>query len=92
MLVGFDDYVSKCCLRLYLLLLHLANMRYRHGVGRCHRIVCWCGRWLKRHGLTFISDYSGNHTKLPKILLNGNNICMVRVLARDTRPSFTNHS
>ncbi|GKT58721.1 U6 snRNA-associated Sm-like protein LSm5 [Colletotrichum tofieldiae] len=23
------------------------------------------------------SDYSGNHTKLPKILLNGNNICMV---------------
>lgn len=24
------------------------------------------------------SDYSGNHTKLPKILLNGNNICMVR--------------
>ncbi|EXF73676.1 hypothetical protein CFIO01_02446 [Colletotrichum fioriniae PJ7] len=24
-------------------------------------------------------DYSGNHTKLPKILLNGNNICMVRV-------------
>lgn len=26
------------------------------------------------------SDYSGNHTKLPKILLNGNNICMVRYL------------
>jgi hypothetical protein len=24
------------------------------------------------------SDYSGNHTKLSKILLNGNNICMVR--------------
>lgn len=23
------------------------------------------------------SDYTGNHTKLPKILLNGNNICMV---------------
>jgi hypothetical protein len=23
------------------------------------------------------SDYSGNHTKLNKILLNGNNICMV---------------
>ncbi|WZH44515.1 uncharacterized protein QYS62_005539 [Fusarium acuminatum] len=22
-------------------------------------------------------DYSGNHTKLPKILLNGNNICML---------------
>ncbi|GKT40714.1 putative ubiquitin carboxyl-terminal hydrolase 3 [Colletotrichum spaethianum] len=25
----------------------------------------------------YASDYSGNHTKLPKILLNGNNICMV---------------
>lgn len=23
------------------------------------------------------SDYDGNQTKLPKILLNGNNICMV---------------
>ncbi|TVY37306.1 U6 snRNA-associated Sm-like protein [Lachnellula occidentalis] len=23
------------------------------------------------------SDYSGNHTKLSKILLNGNNICML---------------
>ena len=27
--------------------------------------------------LTWISDYSGNHTQLKKILLNGNNICMV---------------
>ena len=24
------------------------------------------------------SDYSGTNAKLPKILLNGNNICMVR--------------
>lgn len=24
------------------------------------------------------SDYSGTQTKLPKILLNGNNVCMVR--------------
>ncbi|TVY15259.1 U6 snRNA-associated Sm-like protein LSm5 [Lachnellula arida] len=24
-------------------------------------------------------DYSGNHTKLSKILLNGNNICMARL-------------
>ena len=24
------------------------------------------------------SDYSGSNIKLPKILLNGNNICMVR--------------
>jgi hypothetical protein len=28
--------------------------------------------------LTVFSDYSGNHTKLSKILLNGNNICMVQ--------------
>jgi hypothetical protein len=28
--------------------------------------------------LRICSDYSGNHTKLSKILLNGNNICMVR--------------
>ena len=27
------------------------------------------------------SDYSGNHSKLSKILLNGNNICMVRLLS-----------
>ncbi|CRK45107.1 hypothetical protein BN1723_016471 [Verticillium longisporum] len=27
--------------------------------------------------LTSASDYSGQHVKLPKILLNGNNICML---------------
>lgn len=32
--------------------------------------------WLTR--LTRCSDYSGKHVKLPKILLNGNNICMAR--------------
>lgn len=26
------------------------------------------------------SDYSGSNTKLPKILLNGNNICMVMTI------------
>ncbi len=26
------------------------------------------------------SDYSGSNTKLPKILLNGNNICMVMTM------------
>jgi hypothetical protein len=30
-------------------------------------------------------DYSGNHTKLPKILLNGNNICMVGPSQRDAK-------
>jgi small nuclear ribonucleoprotein (snRNP)-like protein len=28
------------------------------------------------------SDYSGNHTKLKKILLNGNNICMASPLTQ----------
>ena len=28
------------------------------------------------------SDYSGAQTKLPKILLNGNNICMASATAR----------
>ncbi|GJC93599.1 hypothetical protein ColKHC_02425 [Colletotrichum higginsianum] len=31
------------------------------------------------------SDYSGNHTKLPKILLNGNNICMANSLFLEER-------
>ncbi|KAI0446689.1 putative U6 SNRNA-associated SM-LIKE protein LSM5 [Xylaria telfairii] len=31
----------------------------------------------KYESLTGSSDYSGNHTKLSKILLNGNNICML---------------
>jgi hypothetical protein len=29
-------------------------------------------------------DYSGTHTKLPKILLNGNNVCMVSEAAIPT--------
>ena len=35
--------------------------------------------------LTAASDYSGATTKMEKILLNGNNICMVRFLSF---PSF----
>jgi hypothetical protein len=31
------------------------------------------------------SDYSGGQTKLKKILLNGNNICMVRSLYNTER-------
>ena len=40
-----------------------------------------CAVKLGRPYLTAVasrSDYSGSHTKLPKILLNGNNICMVK--------------
>lgn len=36
-----------------------------HGSERCVLMPGAC------------SDYSGSNTKLPKILLNGNNICMV---------------
>jgi small nuclear ribonucleoprotein (snRNP)-like protein len=43
-------------------------------IGDLSRSNCGNGS-LKLH-----SDYSGNHTKLSKILLNGNNICMVGVL------------
>jgi hypothetical protein len=52
----------------------------RHGAGRCDRIV-------RTPKLVYSddvfaadilgSDYTGSQTKLPKILLNGNNICMV---------------
>ena len=31
----------------------------------------------KTNYMLFHSDYSGSNIKLPKILLNGNNICMV---------------
>ncbi|KAK2629971.1 hypothetical protein QTJ16_000791 [Diplocarpon rosae] len=34
-------------------------------------------RSMTRDVLMRGSDYSGNHTKLSKILLNGNNICML---------------
>ena len=32
---------------------------------------------MKLEADIWTSDYSGGQTKLPKILLNGNNICMV---------------
>lgn len=39
--------------------------------------------------LSFHSDYSGQHVKLPKILLNGNNICMVSPKAILPSPKAT---
>lgn len=33
----------------------------------------------ERRVINFPSDYSGEQVKLPKVLLNGNNICMVRL-------------
>lgn len=32
------------------------------------------------HAFRMFSDYNGSHTKMSKILLNGNNICMVRLI------------
>lgn len=53
-----------------------ADLSCRHGATGCHRIV---GIAFAGQSLTDMkfSDYTGSQTKLPKILLNGNNICMV---------------
>ena len=42
--------------------------------------LCCKGCWLlwTADDERVCSDYSGTNVKLPKILLNGNNICMVR--------------
>lgn len=37
------------------------------------------------------SDYTGATSKLPKILLNGNNICMVNIFSHSGRISCTNN-
>ena len=65
----------------------------RYGAGGCDRVVralppfllgCGMGMlfsllmWSTDGERASCSDYSGSNTKLPKILLNGNNICMVR--------------
>lgn len=78
-LVGFDDYVSK--LHLVASQIDIQNIdAIRHGAGGCHRIVRGpnIANWYQCTDPS--SDYTGNHTKLSKILLNGNNICMVRTI------------
>jgi len=59
---------------------------FRHGSRRCDRIVRYF-LLFKALSLTLtvnLSDYSGATSKLPKILLNGNNICMVRSSLHDS--------
>ncbi len=84
-LVGFDDYVSTLHAPPPTPPSSTPQTKltsHRHGHGRCHRVVSTS--WspppapLQNHAdVDALSDYSGNHTKLKKILLNGNNICMV---------------
>ena len=77
-LLGFDDFVSK----------------WRHTLLEYENILIiiqtWCSKTLPNSTplttrkddpkLTYNnSDYSGATSKLPKILLNGNNICMASV-------------
>lgn len=60
-----------------------ADHMNRHGPRGCDRIVRPCFMPLALpSGLLYLlspSDYSGNHLKLKRILLNGNNVCMVRL-------------
>lgn len=53
-----------------------ANFRVG-AVGYLAAEVFWCHRASRVGANGAHSDYDGNQTKLPKILLNGNNICMV---------------
>lgn len=75
-LMGFDDYVSTWWI-IGALCASLITGRY--GPRKCDRVVSTV-RFYTRMYTTFLhqgSDYSGTQTKLSKILLNGNNICMV---------------
>lgn len=52
----------------------------RHGLGGCDGIVRQVTilTGSSRIDTKYVgSDYSGSPSKLPKILLNGNNVCMV---------------
>ena len=78
-LLGFDDYVSMLSPRLrsigdFLLMLMLDMV--------LEDVTELLAALSTTHSVTaadfLISDYSGSNTKLSKILLNGNNICMVR--------------
>lgn len=71
------------CIPVFLLHLSSLTKNYRYGTRRCYGIV----RTTVLHNIGPLkdtnccsSDYTGSQTKLPKILLNGNNICMVRLL------------
>ncbi|USP79927.1 LSM-domain-containing protein [Curvularia clavata] len=72
-LVGFDDYVNEASAISIL-------TRHRHGPGERDRDVRICSQSSAHHGLELIwtaSDPAEGNVQLPKILLNGNNICMM---------------
>ncbi len=80
-LLGFDDYVSQ--LKLSLAYADALLMKAgRHGARGCHGIVRFGSlpgwrEWLR---VFTRSDYNGTNTKLSKIMLNGNHICMVTLV------------
>lgn len=78
-LLGFDDYVSKSkCVRNVtgtLLLRNPPDMVLENVTELFVSPNTCCFQQLMLTDR--LSDYSGSNTKLPKILLNGNNICMV---------------
>lgn len=88
-LLGFDDYVSRSALSSSCDIEHVTNPSLRHGAGRRDRIVRFLFYVAGDHNQPSFaadipcSDYSGSNTKLPKILLNGNNICMVTTVYSD---------
>ena len=61
-----------------------ANANGRHGTRRRDRIVWQTPQTYRLRYMADLltSDYTGTHTKLKKILLNGNNVAMVCVLTR----------
>ncbi|KAI6302581.1 hypothetical protein MCOR03_007711 [Pyricularia oryzae] len=63
LLVGFDDYVNMV----------LEDVTELYVPPSCH----YATRPSPYLYSLSSSDYSGNHTKMSKILLNGNNICML---------------
>jgi small nuclear ribonucleoprotein (snRNP)-like protein len=78
-LLGFDDYVNMVLedvTELYV----LSQATAAPANPQDFKSSNWWFGEAKHEGcvLTFEdSDFSGGQTKLPKILLNGNNICMV---------------
>lgn len=82
--------IMLVCLFLVQPRFHHTECYARYGPGRCNRIVrlVLSEEFLWTNQLSF-SDYTGSQTRLNKILLNGNNICMVGCTPYIFRPRLT---